>query len=64
MGAELSGELCDFFNQICRDPDAPYHRLAEDVSVLLVHGGSDLLQAMDPELRERALCALNEVGHD
>ena len=63
-GVELSGELCDFFNQICRDPDAPYHRLAEDVSVLLVHGGSDLLPAMDSELRERALCALQAQGVD
>lgn len=63
-GVELSGELSDFFRQICRDPDAPYHRLAEDVSVLLVHGGSDLLPAMDLELRERALHALQAQGVD
>ena len=63
-GVELSGELCDLFRQICRDPDAPYHRLAEEVSVMLVHGGSDLLPSMDSELRERALHALQAQGVD
>jgi NADH dehydrogenase FAD-containing subunit len=63
-GVELSGELCDFFRQVCREPDGAYHRLAEDVSVMLIHGGSDLLPSMDPELRERALHALQAQGVD
>jgi len=61
-GVELSGELCDFFGQICRFPDGAYQRLREDVEVLLIHGGSELLPSMDPELRARALSALGDQG--
>ncbi len=61
-GVELSGELCDFFGQICRFPDGAYQRLREDVEVLLIHGGSELLPSMDPELRARALSALEDQG--
>lgn len=42
-GVELSGELCDFFNQICASSDGPYQHLRDDVSVMLVHGGDELL---------------------
>ena len=61
-GVELSGELCDFFAQVCRSPDGAYQRLRDDVEVLLVHGGAELLPSMDKELRERALRALEEQG--
>mmetsp|Transcript_6943 Transcript_6943/g.12571 ORF Transcript_6943/g.12571 Transcript_6943/m.12571 type:complete len:484 (-) Transcript_6943:96-1547(-) len=61
-GVELSGELCDFFAQVCRSPDGAYQRLREDVEVILVHGGSELLPSMDRELRGRALSALEDQG--
>lgn len=63
-GVELSGELCDFFAQICRTPDGAYQHLREDVSVMLIHGGDELLPAMDQELRTRALEALQAQGVD
>ena len=61
-GVELSGELCDFFAEMCRSPDGAYQRLRDDVEVLLVHGGPELLPSMDPELRGRALEALEAQG--
>jgi NADH dehydrogenase FAD-containing subunit len=61
-GVELCGELRDFFRQVCGSPDGAFPHLLEDVSVTLVHGGPDLLPAMDPELRGRALSALRSQG--
>lgn len=61
-GVELAGELSDFFSQVCRFPDGAFQHLAEDVSVILVHGGSELLPAMDEELRREALSALQAQG--
>ena len=61
-GVELLGELSDFFAQMCRSPDGAYQRLRNDIEILLIHGGSDLLPSMDPELRERALEALQSQG--
>lgn len=61
-GVELAGELSDFFAEICSKPDGAYQHLANDVEVILIHSGSDLLPTMDPELRERALAALQEQG--
>lgn len=61
-GVELSGELKDFFAQICAYPDGAFQHLKDDISVILIHGGSDLLPAMDKELRERALNALRSQG--
>mmetsp|Transcript_5149 Transcript_5149/g.10569 ORF Transcript_5149/g.10569 Transcript_5149/m.10569 type:complete len:858 (+) Transcript_5149:139-2712(+) len=63
-GVELSGELKDFFSQITRASDGAYQHLKDDISVILVHGGSDLLPAMDRDLRQRALEALSEQGVD
>ncbi|KAL7532903.1 hypothetical protein ACHAXR_010309 [Thalassiosira sp. AJA248-18] len=62
-GVELSGELCDFFAQVCGPNDA-YQHLRDDISVMLIHGGNQLLPSMDVELRERALEALQEQGVD
>jgi len=39
-----------------------YQHLRDDVSVRLVHGGPELLPAMDKELRARALKALEAQG--
>lgn len=61
-GVELAGELCDFFAQVCRQPDGAFQRLAEDIAVILVHGGSEVLPAMNADLRERALVALKAQG--
>ena len=61
-GVELSGELKDFFAQICGYPDGAYQHLKDDISVILIHGGSELLPAMDPDLRKRALDALQSQG--
>lgn len=61
-GVELAGELCDFFAQVCRKPDGAFQRLAEDISIILVHGGADVLPAMNVDLRERALASLKAQG--
>ena len=61
-GVELSGELKDFFAQVCGYPDGAYQHLRDDISVVLIHGGSDLLPAMDKDLRTRALDALHAQG--
>lgn len=63
-GVELAGELCDFFNQVCRYPDGAFQRLKGDISIMLIHGGSEVLPAMDPDLRSRGLQALQEQGVD
>lgn len=61
-GVELAGELSDFFGEICAKPDGAFQHLADDIEVILVHGGSELLPAMDQELRNRALVALQAQG--
>jgi NADH dehydrogenase FAD-containing subunit len=57
-GVEMAGELSDFFRQVCQIPDGAFQHLRNDYSILLVHGGPELLPAMDKELRQRALAAL------
>jgi NADH:ubiquinone reductase (H+-translocating) len=61
-GVELAGEMRDFFSQVCSKPNGAFQHLANDIEVLLVHGGSDLLPAMDQDLRDRALVALKAQG--
>jgi len=61
-GVELAGEMNDFFSEITAKPDGAYQHLADDIEVILVHGGSELLPAMDKELRQRALDALTAQG--
>ncbi|KAL3922468.1 MAG: hypothetical protein SGARI_006444, partial [Bacillariaceae sp.] len=61
-GVELCGEMADFFAQVCSQPDGAYQHLVNDIEVILVHGGPDLLPTMDEELRARALDALSEQG--
>jgi NADH dehydrogenase FAD-containing subunit len=54
--------MSDFFAQICRSPDGAYQHLKDDIEIMLIHGGNELLPAMDKELRERALEALESQG--
>ncbi|KAL3912134.1 MAG: hypothetical protein SGILL_007007, partial [Bacillariaceae sp.] len=61
-GVELAGEMFDFFSQVCSQPNGAYQHLSDDIEVILIHGGSDLLPAMDPELRARAVDALQAQG--
>lgn len=61
---ELCGELSDFFGQICSKPAGAFQHLANDISVILVHGGSEVLPAMNKELRDEALEALIAQGVD
>lgn len=63
-GVELAGELMDFYSQVCGTADGAFQHLRDDVSVILVHGGPDLLPAMDSDLRERALESLQAQGID
>ncbi|KAL7508453.1 hypothetical protein ACHAWX_000727, partial [Stephanocyclus meneghinianus] len=61
-GVELAGELMDFYSQVCGRADGAFQHLRDDVSVMLVHGGPELLPAMDVDLRERAMRALQAQG--
>ncbi len=40
---ELCAEISVLFAQVCQIPDGAYQHLKNDVSVMLIHGGSDLL---------------------
>lgn len=61
-GVELAGEINDFLKQICKPREGAYARLKDDVSVMLVHGGVELLPMFDKELRDEALDALQRAG--
>eukprot|EP00526_Cylindrotheca_closterium_P004354 CAMPEP_0113661216 /NCGR_PEP_ID=MMETSP0017_2-20120614/33310_1 /TAXON_ID=2856 /ORGANISM="Cylindrotheca closterium" /LENGTH=804 /DNA_ID=CAMNT_0000575893 /DNA_START=258 /DNA_END=2672 /DNA_ORIENTATION=- /assembly_acc=CAM_ASM_000147 len=61
-GVELAGEMSDFFRQICRSSDGAYQHLKDDISIMLIHGGAEVLPAMDEGLRNRALVALDDQG--
>jgi NADH dehydrogenase FAD-containing subunit len=61
-GVELAGELMDFFSQVCGTEEGAFQHLRDDVSVILVHGGPDLLPAMDVDLRQKALDLLHSQG--
>lgn len=61
-GVELAGELSDFLKDITRPRVGAYSILREDVRIVLLHGGKDLVPAFDPELREHALKSLQKEG--
>jgi len=61
-GVELAGEINDFLKQICKPRKGAYGRLKDDVAVMLVHGGPELLPMFDEELRDEALAALTRAG--
>ena len=61
-GVELAGELSDFIEDITRPRVGAYPRLRDDVRIVLIHGGSDLVPQFEPRLRQHALEALNKRG--
>ena len=61
-GVELAAELNDFLQDICRPIKGAFSRLADDVSVMLVHGGNSLVPQFDAELRPYAMEALQKRG--
>uniref|UniRef100_A0A7S2TVZ9 FAD/NAD(P)-binding domain-containing protein n=1 Tax=Lotharella oceanica TaxID=641309 RepID=A0A7S2TVZ9_9EUKA len=63
-GAELAGELMDFLNDVRRSRVGAYARLKDDVKIMLLHGGSDLVPQFDKSLRHRALESLRKEGVD
>ena len=63
-GVELAGELSDFLEDITRPRVGAYPRLRDDVKVVLVHGGDELLPQFDADLRHEALRALKKHGVD
>lgn len=54
--------MMDFFSQVCGTADGAFQHLRDDVSVMLIHGGPDLLPAMDVDLRQKALELLHSQG--
>jgi len=52
----------DFFSQVCGTDEGAFQHLKDDVSVVLIHGGQEVLPAMDVELRQKALDLLISQG--
>jgi len=63
-GVELAGELSDFARDVTRPRLGAFSKLANDVRVVLVHGGSDLLPQFDEALRKEAYQSLSKRGID
>ena len=61
-GVELAGELSDFIKDITKPHVGAYPRLRDDVRVVLIHGGSELVPQFEPRLRKHALEALQKQG--
>jgi NADH dehydrogenase FAD-containing subunit len=63
-GVELCGELVDFCKDVSKPRVGAYPKLRDDIKVILIHGGPDLVPAFDEELRAHALRSLQKVGVD
>jgi NADH dehydrogenase FAD-containing subunit len=61
-GVELAGEISDFAEDITRPRVGAYPNLKDDINVVLVHGGSQLLPQFEDRLRDEALRALERRG--
>mmetsp|Transcript_13909 Transcript_13909/g.28060 ORF Transcript_13909/g.28060 Transcript_13909/m.28060 type:complete len:619 (-) Transcript_13909:18-1874(-) len=61
-GVELAGELGDLIEDITKPRVGSYPRLRDDVRIVLIHGGSDLVPQFEPRLRKHALEALEQRG--
>jgi NADH dehydrogenase FAD-containing subunit len=61
-GVELAGELTDFFRDITRPRKGAYPQLRDDVRIVLIHGGGELVPQFDEDLRRHALASLRDSG--
>jgi NADH dehydrogenase FAD-containing subunit len=63
-GVELAGELSDFLKDVTNPQKGVYNHLANDVNVILMHGGKDLVPQFDQNLRDHARDTLVKRGVD
>jgi len=63
-GVELAGELADFFADCTRDRIGSFQKLRDDIQIVLIQGGSDLVPQFEPALRQHALETLRNQGVD
>jgi NADH:ubiquinone reductase (H+-translocating) len=63
-GVELAGELTDFIKDITKPRVGAYPQLRDDIRVVLIHGGEDLVPQFDVDLRKHALKSLRNGGVD
>ena len=61
-GVELAGELTDFVSDITRSRVGAYAQLRDDVRIVIIHGGNDLVPQFDEDLRKHALSSLRSSG--
>lgn len=61
-GIELAGELSDFIQDVTVPRVGSYASLKDDIRVVLIHGGSELVPQFDKELRKHALETLRKGG--
>jgi NADH:ubiquinone reductase (H+-translocating) len=54
-GVELAGEIADFVKDICKPRVGAYPMLMDDVKIILIHGGPDLVPQFDQSLSKSAL---------
>jgi NADH:ubiquinone reductase (H+-translocating) len=63
-GVELAGELTDFVKDITKPRVGAYPQLRDDIRIVLIHGGKDLVPQFDVDLRKHALTSLRNGGVD
>jgi len=63
-GVELAGELADFLKDVTRDRVGSFHKIKDDIRIVLVQGASELVPQFDGPLREHALRSLRKQGVD
>lgn len=61
-GVELAGELADFVKDITKPRIGAYPDLRNDVRIVVIQGGKDLVPQFDEELRKHALKSLQKSG--
>ncbi|KAI2508997.1 pyridine nucleotide-disulfide oxidoreductase [Fragilaria crotonensis] len=61
-GVELAGELTDFVKDITKPRTGVYSKLKNDIKIVLVQGGAELVPQFDPDLRKHGLESLLKQG--
>lgn len=61
-GVELAGELADFVQDICKPRIGAYPDLRDDVRIVVLHGGPELVPQFDENLSKSAFKALTKEG--